>query len=299
MPSKFRRFLINYQGRLYRFLSFELADDRDGSFYVNLVREGANDHHTCYEVDFETQNISNLTVKQEKIRKGVEISYHTTGLINYKNVSCPRIYGEPIYNITKPFSFMMISIPDISRLDLQNEDENEEDYIWELPLDISGRVNFTFIISPPDYYHFKDANLISAKISYWKLFDFNIIVGGSVPVPDTYNDHFIYASPNQGYLTSQAVDKDNALTMFHQKMNGNQGIIIYPPNKEGIWKIIHVVPMRIPPLLEIEFDNRLYYAEKIDSQSTKVISRFIVKDQHGHKIKEAVLIKSIALNAEL
>jgi hypothetical protein len=75
-------------------------------------------------------------------------------------------------------------------------------------------------------------------------------------------------------------------------MNGIQGMIIYPPNGAEIGKIIYVVPMRIPPRIEIEFDDLTYRAEKIESKSSCVVTRFIVKNKYNQKIPDTVLIKS-------
>ena len=291
------RLHIRYQGRIYRFLCFELSDDRDGSFYVNFVRQGVSANRVGYNFDLKTQETKGLSETQEQVRKGVEISYHTTGLINFKNASFPRIYCEPIFNITMPFTFIIISVPAINLLDLLEEDANDKDYVWELPSDLSDRVNFTLTIAPPGCLDLKDQ--IATKILYWQLMELVVVVDGPIPIPGICHDHFIYSSPSKGIFDTQVIDKDTALTQFHQKKHGGQGLIIYPPNMEGVWKIIHTVPMRIPPRIDMALENSLYSAGKIENESTTTITRFIVKDQHGHKIKEAVPIKSIALDAEL
>jgi len=295
---KLRRLLIKHQGKLYEFLKYGLNVEGDGTLYVNFIRKGSNNEHVCYDVSRQ-QKMENINVLQEECRKGMDISYHTTGLINYKNVKLKRINGEPIYNITRAFLFAVVSVPAIAKFDPIEGEDTEEDNIFEIPDPICGRVNFNVSIAPYGYYEKEMDGLILARISYLHMLDLIVVLGGDIPIPETMTEHFVYCSPPQGILDRQPVDKYTALIEFHQRVNQSRGMIIYQPNRGGVWKIIHTVPMRIPPRVSVVFDDPTHIAEKIENESTVAVSKFIVKNKHGHKVKEVIAIKEIELDSEL
>ena len=295
---KLRRLLIKHHGQIYEFLEYGLNTYGDGTLYINFIRKGTNDEHVCYEVAGQ-QKIENVKVLKENCRKGIEISYHTTGCINYKDVKLNRIYGEPTYNITRVFTFAVISIPDIARLDFIEGENTEEDNIFEIPDTISSRVNINLVIAPYGYYEKDMDNLVVAKISYFHVLDLIIILGGDLQIPENLKEYFVYYSPTIGIFDRQQTDKHSALIMFHQKANQSRGMIIYQPNRDGVWKIIHTVPMRIPPHISIAFDDQMYSAEKIEGESTVAVSKFRVKNKYGHNVKKVVQINEIELDSRL
>lgn len=91
------RVIIKYKGNFFRFLNFGL-NNTDGSFYVNLVRHGTMDKHwhsDCSFKDFGTDKQSFKEVHELRL-KDVRISYHSSGLLNYKNLGNKSIYAEPV-----------------------------------------------------------------------------------------------------------------------------------------------------------------------------------------------------------
>ena len=104
-------------------------------------------------------------------------------------------------------------------------------------------------------------------------------------------------TPSKGLFTHGLLDKGTALIRFHQTISQTNGMIIYPPNGEGVWKIVFAVPMRIPPNMKIRFEDEALTVEEL-SKSVAVV-RFCVKDRNGDTIKEARRIMEIVASAEL
>lgn len=292
------RLHVRQQNKIYHFIEIEFSEDRDGSFYIFFVRQGASDKHILCNYDTCTKESRIKDETHEVQRRGLKVSYHTTGLVHYEDTYLPRIYCEPIYSITVPLVFLTISVPSITQLDVYEDDVNEEDSILEIPTDIQDRVNFRFIISPPEYLDLEKNT--ACRIAYLKLFDLSIIAEPNIyPIPNGCHNCFSYFSPQNGLYDHQVVDKHTALIMFHQKNNGTRGHIVFPPNGEGVWKIIHTVPMRIPPQINIYFAEPQYHAEKVENGSSVSYTRFVVKDKHGRKVMKQLSIVSIELDAEL
>ena len=74
-------------------------------------------------------------------------------------------------------------------------------------------------------------------------------------------------------------------------------LIVYPPNIEGVYRIIFSVEMRIAPAVHIEFVDPQYSAEV--TRSTKGSTWFRVRDANRRVMKNAVAIRGIELDARL
>jgi len=118
------------------------------------------------------------------------------------------------------------------------------------------------------------------------------------PSPTELAEHFLYERPLIGLYDRQAVSEDEALIGFHQRLAGRGGVILYPPNAEGEWRMIFAVVARVAPeLVRAEFHEP--GLSIFETRKTAAMYRFKVRDQHGNIIKRPVAIKSLLLSAEL
>jgi hypothetical protein len=109
-------------------------------------------------------------------------------------------------------------------------------------------------------------------------------------------------TPSVGPYASQQCSQEQALIDYHQCKTGSSAEVLYPPNGEGVRRLIFSVPMRIPPevtiiphdpnleVVLIDRDVRLGRAEvrfKLVNRKTKAV------------VRSSEPILSFELNAEL
>ncbi len=288
------RILLTRNGNTYRLLNFDLSHS-DGSFYIAFVRQGKTDKHWHGEINIGNKNVVNMVALSEEKLKGASVSYHASGFINFHNLRNQGVYGEPIFKITKPFGFFSYSVPSIEKLDIYKKTVSENDIVLEIPEALVGRVNFDCVIAPWD---FVNSTTQGIGIRYEGLFSFSVFVHTNPLLTlSELDNHFHYLTPLAGIYSESAFNKETALLNFHQKIHNTRNLIIYSPNKEGFYRIIFSVPMRIPPEVHIEFEENGLYAEILELSYTNL--KFKVKDRFGQTIKNEVKIKSIELSAEL
>ncbi len=283
-----RNILISSNNIIYNFINYKL-EDSDGSFYITIQRKGVNS-------EFIQMDSNNDEILKYQLNKGREkrkkISYHASGCVRYHNINNVLNYFEPICNITKLNIIAEVIIPQIDKFDTCDNKLSKEDNI--ITIDNSKiPYQFTFIVAP--WNHQFDSPYFA--IRYKNLFSFIIQISKPlIKIKTELREKFIYITPKIGLSEKQMLDKDSALISFHQKINNINDMIIYSPNNEGIYKIVFVVPMRIPPELIIKFNNDSYSCEIVSK--TRSIIRFKVKDRNNNTLKNEVKIIDILLNAE-
>jgi len=283
-----RNIYIESDGNYHKFINCKI-EPTDGSFYVSLLRNG-EDSET---VIFNSIDNTPLTIAHDKVRKKlVRISYHSSGCVLYRNTEISSKYFEPITQITKPNAFVIWSIPAIKKLDMA-ETVQDEDFVISIQPN-SQRIEFTLILAPWN----QEIREEHFAIRYEGLFSLIVLISNpSIKMPEGLDDHFIIAAPNKGVYEKQAIADDQALIEFHQKINNTDDLIIYSPNKAGIYTMITAVLMRDAPKVSIEYLDNKYQTEVISCKNNVV--KFKVKDEHGHTIKREVPIKDIRLDARL
>jgi len=230
-------------------------------------------------------------------RKTKSISYHASGRINYKALDGGLIYSEPIFEITKPFSFFLLSIPRIDKLDKYEQKLNKEDNFIEAPTEANARNNFELIIVPNNFILDRVKGFL---MRYEGLFDIIIAINSiKIDASGKLANRFIYSHPKNGLFSKQKYSKTYSQLLFRQKLAGKQTVIIYPPNGKGVYKMYFAVPMRIAPKIKISFSDPNLKAVIIEDKSrTNTSAHFKVKDKHGF-IKELRNIVQVELDAEL
>lgn len=271
MGRKYQRIFLKQGEKYYYFCNYRLSNS-DGSLYLSFPRKD----------------------KDYKM-----ISYHSSGLIHYKNLKARSICGEPIFEITKPFIFINYSVPKIALLDIYPDNSLlQTDNIIEVSINLNLRITFSIAIAPNEY-QFGDINQWSLKFN--GLFDLIMLFNQIQPkITSNLNKHFVYLAPLKGFLNHQKYPKSYSQILFHQKINNTQDLIIYPPNNEGIYKIYFAVPMRISPKVKIQFFNQKLSAILLENESrTNMTLSFKVKDNKNNFIKKPEKIVRVELDAEL
>ena len=164
------RVLVKFNKTLYRILTFTLSDS-DGSFYVVFVRKGKTDKHWQGEINLSKKEVVSSNIITKEKQKGARVSYHASGFIKYHNLSNQGIYGEPIFQVTKPFGFVRYSIPSIEKLDVYTKSISKEDVVLEVSDLLNSRINFDCLIAP---WNFMFSNLAGVSIRYKNLFSFSL-----------------------------------------------------------------------------------------------------------------------------
>jgi len=279
-----RSILIENNGITYKFLNCKI-EPNDGSFYVTLLRDGANSE----TVTFNSDNHSLVTIEHDEPRKKlVRISYHSSGctLYHYTEISCN--YFEPISRLTRLNVFAAWSIPSLDRLD-KADSIQDEDFVITVN-DGRGRIEFTLILAPWDQVVATD----HFAVRYEGILSLIVIPSKpSAKIPTDLNEHFITLAPNKGLYDTQVIESDLALVEYHQRIQNTRDLIIYSPNKAGIYTIITAVPMRVAPKVKVEFFREGYQMELVSSKNNVV--KFRATNRHGHVVKEEAPIKGIEL----
>lgn len=273
---------------LHRFVALNL-EESDGSLYITLLREGKISEATVFDSESGEKNGIKFDNGRPKRKK---ISYHASGRINYHNTNHPPNYCEPISEISQLNLLQIYSVPSIEKLD-QIDNLNEDDCIFE-PEIKEGRIDFCLYLAPWDTL----ININHVAVRYKNMF--SLIISAQHPNSEWtkgLDNHFITVAPKTGFYTEQKISNEQALISFHQMLHSTKNIIVYSPNREGIYKIIFAVPMRRAPDMSIELHDENYNCE-IVSANTAVVT-FKVRDKHKNVIKTEMPIKSILASAEL
>jgi hypothetical protein len=290
------RILIGYRGGLHKLATFRLMHS-DGSFYLNLTREGTSPSHWTYELSGPNLSPSNPIELREVKRKGIDISYHSSGLVRYKNASNKSIACEPLHLVTQHFCFAKYSVPSVAKLDSRAKVNDRSDSVFAVPDDVEGRMTFSFFVSP-----LNDPRVTMGEfglnILFPNMFSVNCVADRlPVPVPAGLEQSFIFMSPTNGLRDEPALSPDQAAIVFHQILSGATDLIVYPPNSSGEYRIVFSVEMRVAPQVRIAFADPQYSAEV--TRCTKGSAWFKVRDNNGHVVKRPVQIGGIELNARL
>lgn len=296
MSEERSRILVRYRGGFYKLATFLLMHS-DGSFYLNLTRKGKSPSHWTYEVIGPDLRLSDLIELREMKPKGIDISYHSSGLVRYKNAANKSIACEPLHLVTRHFCFAKYSVPSIEKLDPRTKVEHRTDSIFPIPDDVEARITFSFVVSP-----LNDPRVMVGEwglnILFANMFSVNCVADRlPVPIPEGLEESFICMSPAKGLRDEQMLSPDQAAIVFHQRLTGSTELIVYPPNSSGEYRIVFSVEMRDVPQVRIAFADPQYSAEV--TRCTKGSTWFKVRDHNGHVVKRPVPIRGIELDARL
>lgn len=298
---------VNYDDVLYKFLKIWQADD--GSFYTEFVHTRRTRQQQKLRFDFKHKgnNItSNITEKCDvKVQTNqIRISYHTTGMIKYHGLERNIIYLEPLTRIKSGNTFFMVSIPSLSSLDKVDEINPNAQVI---PIDnyIDQRFNFYMSIIPHDYPFNTIEGLIIA--AHFPLYTF-VVVGEIDDATLNFDKQipegtFLFYSPHDGYFKNQIIKKEEAFLEYKHSIYQTKELIVLPPtNTNNLFRMIFVVEMRVPPMVNIEFENKHLEIRAIEKSTTEI--RFKIYNKNSNqpiteKDAGTVEIKSIMLDSNI
>lgn len=293
------RVLILHGGRLHRFVVVE-SSDRDGSLSMIVRREGYSASRVSWSSKPGEQQ-PQCTEFEKPRPKNKRITVHQSGRVNYHE-NGRSIFIEPLTLTTGTTCIYAYRVPAIQKLDVYPEPADAGDAIFDLTDLRDGAVSFSFLIGPP--------NLVppgrAIKLGY-ELEGYALAISvddRDFPVPDGYQEYFTTLSPEHGPFLEQRMAEDQAIISYHRALTGSRGPILYPPNGEGVIRLIFAVPMRIAPAFTIDLaDPDLHVTDqdvKREARSEKVMLKFKVRNRKtGQIIRQPIDVRSIVLDAEL
>ncbi|NFG42046.1 hypothetical protein FC789_12770 [Clostridium botulinum] len=298
---------IKYEKNIYKFL--KLVQEDDGSFYLVFLYDKKPKNFIKYGLKFNEKDGLSCEKKAVNERESTKfelkrISYHTTGRVNYHGMTHKSTYFEPLVNIQNINTFFMISIPQITQLQLVEEQNKINGNIIDLSRIKNERLNIYFSIFPCEFDGLGSIKNLITSITYDKFYSFLVtleIDRLSINLERRIEKNaFLYGASELGLYESQVLGKNEAYIKFQQKLYSTKELILFAPNNAGIFRIVFCVEMRVPPRVNIEFFNDNYQIEIISADTVKL--RFKVFDAKSNsylKDAENVKIKSISLDSEI
>lgn len=281
---------VKHKNEEFRIVSV-VHDFVDGSLYLTFVRE--NEMTSGYSGHLNLlEKVLYVDKSVDKINKIVKVSYHTSGTIKYHNLSNDRIFGEPLYDVSRHFCFIQYLVNEIGLL--TKKQAKKDDLVITLPEKRDSQFyNFSFSIGPEQL-----PNHIPIEF-YSGLFYLNLFFSVENRIEKENIMPFYYLSPSNGI--SLKTPSGNSCIIFHQKINRTKDIIVYEPNENGLYTMIYHEARRSVPKQNslIEFVNPNY---EVQFTSIKqYYAKFYIKDkQNGSCIRETKnLIKSITFDNRL
>src|SRR5262249_51357147 len=257
--------------------SFE--DHIDGSLYVVFDRLGKGPRMTWGS---RTGNQPS-TYSEEDADQKFRISYHPDGHIRFHNVSgkAKSIHCEPIYAITRKQPLAFISVPGIDSLTAATKAE-PKDFIVTWPEELTGRTTFWIEIGPPNLQNpFELGNMPLASVRFDPWFALFISLGKfPAPIPDHVDQRsVIKLVPDQDFVTER-VTREQAVIAFHQARAGVKHQAILFKNRNGEYRMVFAVPMRVPSELVVDFVDPDFRAGVTRRETYEI--RFRVKGPGGY-----------------
>lgn len=293
------RVLIRDKGGLRRFVVLE-SSDRDGSLTLVMRREGASTSRTSWSTKPGEQEPHHTNFEEPR-SKSKRITIHQSGRVNYHE-NGRTIFIDPLTRLTRVVCVYGYRIPALHKLDLYADAVSDEDVVWDLSDLGDGPVSFSVFVGQSNF----NPSGKAIKLAYdAEGYSLAVAVDGEpFPVPVGYEEHFTTLTPERGPFLEQQMAEDQAMISYHQALTGSSGPVLYPPNGEGVIRLIFSVPKRIAPKFNIELvDPELHVAEQDvwrDARSDKVMLKFKVRNRRtGQIIRQQVAVKSIELDAEL
>jgi len=286
------KILIRQRNELYRFLQFEFRDHADGSLNIIFDRVYEDTKSLSW-----TSERMTVTETDETDGSKLRVSYHPTGRINFHGMSSAApIFGEPLFEVTRPQLLFIASVPTIDRLD-RLTNPAEADTIVQLPDDF-GRLTFSVSLVPTDF-QACEPQLLAVNYDGW--FGISIRVEPPIEIPEGAERHIIRMVSLSGPYTTQQCSQEQALINVHQKNTQSTGLITSWEPREAVYRLIFAVPMRVPPRLIVRFEDENIVAEVLPPTRPATAAaeiRFKARGPSGY-IKTFQPIAEISLHARM
>jgi len=292
----------------YKFMEIQQTDD--GSVCCFLSHIPKNKKNLAQTIMLDTNNKGNTIITESRMYKfedvNTYITYHTTGRVNYHGFSFAPMYMEPLYNITQPNPFFIISFQQLNEFVVVSDNElNTKSNVCVL--DVSAlrqrRINIVLSIIP---YKFDDLNLLANQVrfEYNNMFSLLMEIFDDKQSFDFSNiyepNDCIKMRPHVDRFSKQICTQNEAYLKYQHQLYNQEGIIILSPNLAGIVKVIFAVEMRRLPWIKIEFENRDIEIRAVNRKTTSISFKLFNKktSRYIYDAKE-VKITSLILDAEI
>ncbi len=285
--------LLEVEDSLRKLIRYALEDD--GSLYLWFYRAG--EVQASYRLNgpdaVPSEDVERLGKPRTK-----KLSYHATGRVHFDHKKEEKIFLEPLMRLTSRIYFAAYRIPSAGHLDRHDAEPCATDLV--LRADSSSVRTFNICVCPTT----EALQPGDAQVTFNGLFSLRVSeIVGPDSLPTEVQRHFVTCLRSTGMFTAPALKEDQAFVDFQQRINGWDGLLIFPPaskNDKGVYRVVPSVPMRMRPNLVVQFFDPLLEACQLETEGRRenVDIRFRVR-RKGSFLPNAVPIRSLALDAEL
>jgi len=285
--------LLEVGDSLRKLIRYALEDD--GSLYLWFYRAG--DVQASYRLSgpdgVPIEDVMRLGKPRTK-----KLSYHATGRVHFDHNKEEKIFLEPLMWLTARTFFAAYRIPSAGLLDRHDAKPSGTDLV--LRAESNAVRTFNICVCPTT----EALQLGEAAVIFNGLFSLRVSeIASPDSLPAEMQGHFVTYLRSAGMYTAPALAEDQAFVDFQQRINGWDGLLIFPPaskSDKGVYRVVPSVPMRTRPKLSLEFFDPLLEACQLDTEERRenVDIRFRVR-RKGSFLPDAVPIRSVALDAEL
>ena len=286
--------------KLFLVCSFKVKTN-DGSLEVFNIMNGRRPISSCKFKVLPNGGIEKHYSKLDnEDSKDKHISYHTSGLVNYRGFSFESRVFEPLTRLTEKNYFLSISVSNKSKLyevsqEYIDKRKDEFNLTINLPSLKENFFNISFAIEPKveltKYISFGVLNLYNLSIFIDDQYDaFDILSNG-----DYYRTILMVPqSPNK----TKPISRYTAEIEFKKKIYNQDGVICYKL-RENVYELVFEREMRCRPKAKIKFENDDHKAKVVDDNTNSPAHlRFEVRGKDGSHVKNFKIIK-IDLDAEM
>jgi hypothetical protein len=293
-PKNKCRVLLEWGGRLYRFLSVKFDDgpSGDGSLYITLDRKSRRRWNPA------TDNPPTCEDPNDPELPKLKFSYHATGRIHVVGLSGDRDgrrYGEPTLSVSRTQPLFLVSMPGPEVLVPFTNTVSATDFVVRPFEAAQGRRSIEVGILPD-----RDdvAPIGSLVVRYEGWFRVAVVACPYQPQLQPGAERAVLTMiPDQSLYPSQVLNRQQAVKFFHRKITGSRGHVIYWNENKQEFRVIFPEPMRKAPLLKIVLVDKNLRVEEVET--TESGGRFVVKHPSGRLAGPPPRLAMLSADADL
>lgn len=294
--------LITKDGVSYHFAEIKIVSDGSLEIAFPTIKENTGIVQSI-QISKQGSSLLSSNCVPQKNEKQYYVSYHTSGKVNYHKMTFQSAFMEPLYDVheANPFFIYSFIYPEIAFKNPDNKTRTNA-----VSIDISDfsskRIDIVLSVCPAA---FQPKHSNSFVISY-PLYSLCVEI---VDDETSFNFAQVYQEtdcvkfrPHLDKFLEQPTTKENAFLAYSHALYQTKEAIVFPPNGEGVLKIIFAVEMRIPPWLHFEFQNPDFCvkAEDIKRNTTQLTFKIFDRKRNQYiKKAENIQITRLWLDAEI
>lgn len=244
--------------------------------------------------------------RKESLSTTTYVTYHTTGQVNYHNMSFSPMYMEPLYSITRNNPFFILSFYASELCKKENEigrSDNGNKVVFDVTETAEIRMDLILSIAPCEaQVQENEANFIS--LSYDSIFRVKLEV---VRDEGTFNFGKVFErgdcvkmKPNVDLFSERTSTPSTAYIKYYHRLYETDSLIVLAPNGEGVIKVVFCVEMRRPPWIKILFENNDFEAVLVEKSTVEIKLKVFCRTRKAYvKTSEEIKIVGVELDAEI